>query len=80
VQRKARRPRNTLIGPTLTIIGTYHLDHFVENPKKPVIRRRRSQFSDSRAIVDVHAIMLEPRHNMSSNMNKPNHPQQSEVS
>jgi hypothetical protein len=32
VQRKASRPRNTLIGLALTIIGTKHLDHFVENP------------------------------------------------
>jgi hypothetical protein len=41
VQRKAGRLGNTLIAPTLTIIGTYYLDHFVENLKSPMTRRRR---------------------------------------
>jgi hypothetical protein len=36
VQRKVGRPGNTLIGLAFTIIGTYHLDHFVENLERLV--------------------------------------------
>jgi hypothetical protein len=36
MQKKACRPGNTLIKPTFTTIGTYHLDNFVENPKRHV--------------------------------------------
>ncbi len=64
----------------LTIIGTYHLDHFVENLKRPMTIGRQFQPNDSRAIVDVHAIMPEPRQKKSSRMNKPTHPEQSRVS
>jgi hypothetical protein len=62
MQKKARRPRNTLIKLAFTTIGTYHLDHFVENPKKHVTTLRRYQSNDNKAIVDVHVVMLEPRH------------------
>jgi hypothetical protein len=43
-------------------------------------RRRRFQFSDSRAIVEVHVIMLEPRQKKNNIMNKPTHLEQSRVS
>jgi hypothetical protein len=80
VQRKVSRLGNTLIGPTLTIIGTYHLDHFVENPKRPMTTRKRSRSSDSRVVVDVHAIMAKPRQKRSSRMSKPTHLEQLKLS
>lgn len=66
VQRKAGRLGNTLIAPTLTIIGTYYLDHFVKNLKRLMTIRRRFQSSDSKAVVDVHDIMPKPRQKRSS--------------
>ncbi len=42
VQRKVGRLGNTLIGPTFTIVGRYHLDHFVQNLERLVITRKRS--------------------------------------
>jgi hypothetical protein len=77
MQRKACRPVNTLIGPTLTIIGRHHLDHFVENLNRLVTRRRRFQSNDSRVVVDVHVIMHEPRQKRSSRLSKPTHLEQS---
>jgi len=71
VQRKVCRLGNTLVGPTLTIIGTYHLDHFVENPKRPMTIGKRSRSSDNRVVVDVHAVKPEPRHERNSKMSKP---------
>ncbi len=78
MKRKACKPRNTLIAPTLTILGTYHLDHFVENPYR-LVTSRSSRSSDNRAIVDVHVIMLKLRQKRSSKMRKPNHLEQTKV-
>ncbi len=61
MQRKIGRPRNTLIELALTIIETYHLDHFVGNPKRPMIVGRRFWFNDSKDVVNVHVVMPEPR-------------------
>jgi hypothetical protein len=80
MQRKVGRLGNTLIGPTLTIIGTYYLNHFVENLKKIMTTGIRSQFSNNRVVIDVRVVMLEPRQKRSSRMNKPTHPKQLEVS
>ncbi len=41
---------------------------------------RRSQFSNSRVVVDVHVIMPKPRQKKSGWMNKPTHPKKLEVS
>jgi len=66
VQRKASRLGNTLIAPTLTIIGTCYLDHFVENLKRPMTTTRRFRSSDSKVVVDVHDVMPEPKQKRSS--------------
>jgi hypothetical protein len=66
MKRKACRPGNTLIAPTLTILRTYHLDHFVENPHR-LVTSKSSRSSDSKAIVDVHVKMLELRQKRSNN-------------
>jgi hypothetical protein len=71
VQRKVGRVGNTLIGPTLTIIGTYYLDHFVEILKRPMTTWRRSRSSDSKVVIDVYVVMPKPRQKKSSWMNKP---------
>jgi hypothetical protein len=36
LQRKTCKLGNTLIRLALTIVGTYHLDHFVENLERPM--------------------------------------------
>jgi len=65
---------NILIGLTFTIIGTYQVDHFVKNPNKSMTIGRRFQSSDSKVVIDVHVVLLEPRQKMNSRMSKPTHP------
>jgi hypothetical protein len=63
IECKARKIGNTLVGPTLTIIGHYFLKQWEPKKEKSIQTRKKTQSKKEKMIIDVDVIMLVKKKN-----------------